>query len=112
MDDELERIIEELIDLLVDEYYQNRKSELVWEALWLEGNYKLIETLRLAETGQLGTVIIPDEGFSPNIRIHSLVMDWLYANRINTLNVSFEIRQLEQACTWRLQMVPLFRRHF
>lgn len=100
MDDELERIIESLIDLLVDDYYRER-STLVWEALWLEGNYKLIETLRLAELGVLTVVIVPDRGFSKYERVHDLVCHWCLAHKIDTLHVASEIESLELACTWR-----------
>jgi hypothetical protein len=106
MDDELERIIEDLIDLLVAEYfqYQQHRSEILWQALWLEGNYKLIETLRLAEIGDFKTVIIPDEGFSTNMCLHYLVLDWLDTHHINTLSVSSEVKELERACSWRIQV--------
>jgi hypothetical protein len=99
--DELERIIEALIDLLIADYRREHRSQLVWEALVLDGNYKLIETLRLVELGHLKTVILPDTGFSTNHRVHLLVIDWCRDHDVCLLNVSATIRYLEAACTWR-----------
>jgi hypothetical protein len=99
----LERIIEELIEELIQEYYRQHRSELVWEALVLDGNFSLITTLHYAEmkTPGFGTIVTPVEGFSQNDKIHNLVISWCHEHDIATLSVLGEIAYLENACTWR-----------
>lgn len=97
--DKLERIIEELIDLLLKEYSHTKNCELLWEALWLNGDYALLEKLRKAEINfpGFGTLIVPKEGFSPCNWIHNLVIDWCKIHKIHLLNVAIEIAKLELA---------------
>jgi hypothetical protein len=99
MNDELERIIEQLIDDLVTRFELYHETHTLWEALWLDGNYDLIDKLYLAEikTPGFGTIIVPREGFSSHDRIHNAVLDWLHSHEINVCNPSLEITKLTRA---------------
>jgi len=95
----LEQLIEQLIDDLCDRYEKMHKTEILWEALWLDGNFSLIDKLSRAEKHEagFGTIVVKKEGFSANNRVHNLVLSWLKQNRINTFNPGLEITRLERA---------------
>jgi hypothetical protein len=110
VNDELERIIEELINTLCNEYQKQHRSKLLWEALVLDGNFSLIQKLHSAEINFPGyaTIVVPFGGFSDNDRIHNMVLDWCKEHHIRTFNVNRHIALLEQSQTWAKCTVTTF----
>jgi len=75
----------------------------IWNLLTYEGNFELIDKLHKAEIKEPGylTIVVPEEGFSPDDEVHNLVIDWLKAHKyINVLNTRKEIYELEQSRSW------------
>ena len=75
----------------------------IWTLLASEGNFKLIDRLHKAEAKEPGylSVVVPEEGFSPDDEVHNHVIDWLKAHKyINVLNTRKEIYELEQSRSW------------
>lgn len=71
----------------------------LWAALASEGKFELIERLRralLREPGY-GTIVVTKEGFSENDHTHNLVIRWLKAHKIHTMNVIYEVEHLKMA---------------
>jgi len=71
----------------------------LWTTLTLENNHSLISKLSRAEKHETGfnTIIIPKEHFSENLSTHKTVIQWLVNHKINTLDVNYEIKELEYA---------------
>jgi hypothetical protein len=103
MNDELERVIESLIDELCDQYERQHRSEILWQALVLDGNFTLLSKLHNAEIkfSGYGTLIVPTEGFSDNNRVHNMVIDWCREHKVRLFNVSHHIAILENAQSWK-----------
>jgi hypothetical protein len=110
MDDELERIIEQLINTLCNEYERQHRSKLLWEALVLDGNFSLVQKLHSAEINFPGysTIVVPINGFSDNDRIHNMVLDWCKERHIRMFNVNHQIALLEKSQTWAKSTVATF----
>ena len=106
MDDYLEKVIEQLISELCDEYERQEATHLLWEALWLSGNYALITTLFFAQT-ETHILSVPNAGFTDNCRLHNMVIDWCKRHSIRLFNAPKLIEQLERSCIWKS---PSFQR--
>ena len=74
-------------------------DETLWVALASEGQFELMERLRkaLLKAPGYGTIIVTRKGFSDNDRTHNLVIQWLKAHDIHSLDVMFEIGNLEES---------------
>lgn len=74
-------------------------DEALWAALASEGRFELIERLRkaLLRMPGYGTIVVTREGFSESDRTHNLVIRWLKAHRIHTMNVIYEVEHLKMA---------------
>lgn len=83
--DDLSRMIDDFIK-------QVCPTELLWERLATEGNFKLIRKLRRVEMGEpgFGTIVVPKEGFSESDDTHNLVLEWLEERDINVVNLGLE----------------------
>jgi hypothetical protein len=82
---------------------QELEASRIWALLAYEGNFNLIDKLHNAEIKEPGylTIIVPDEGFSPNDEVHNLIIDWLKGRKyINLINIRKEIFELKQARSW------------
>lgn len=71
--------------------------EDLWAVLALEGNFDLINKLRMAEAREpgFGTIVVTEKGFSENDVTHNLVLDWLKERNINIVDVPFIVGNLE-----------------
>jgi hypothetical protein len=98
--DYLEWLIEQVIDELCDEYERKQSSIALWEALWLTGSFSLITTLYYAFR-DTHVIVVPKEGFNPNVRIHNMVLDWCKLHNIRRFNPSNLLARLERSCVWK-----------
>jgi hypothetical protein len=105
MNDLLEKTIESLINQLCKEYNRKHRSELLWEALVLDGNFALVEKLHYAERKLPGynIIVVPFKGFSESDQVHNMVLDWCKEHKIKTLNILHEVAALERTQTWKTQ---------
>ena len=88
--------------MLKSMFYELEVSR-IWSLLTYEGNFELIDKLHKAEIKEPGylTIVVPEEGFSPDDEVHNLVIDWLKMHKyINVLNTRKEIYELEQSRSW------------
>lgn len=89
--------------MLMKKILQEIEVSRIWTRLAMEGNYSLIDRLHKAETKEPGytTIIVPDEGFSPDDDVHNSIIDWLKARKyINIINVRKEVYELEKSRSW------------
>lgn len=101
MDQELEDVVQALIESLKREYEQQQRqfrSQILWDALVLNGKFSLLQKLHNAEINFAGyaTMVVPPEGFSENDTIHNMVLDWCQDHKITVLNPGLEIERLER----------------
>lgn len=90
-------------DVKIGSLFYELEVSRIWTLLASEGNFKLIDRLHKAEAREPGylTVVVPEDGFSPDDEVHNLVIDWLKAHKhINVLNTRKEIYELEQSRSW------------
>lgn len=68
----------------------------LWDRLAAEGNWPLIEKLRMVEeeVGGYGTVVCPPKGFSDNDETHNAVVDWLQLRNVNVVCPDSLIKRL------------------
>lgn len=74
----------------------NFTPQSVWDLLAAENQLALIDRLRRVERGEPGyrTVLIPNEGFSKDPKVHQAVLDWLRDHNVNVYNCAQEIAEL------------------
>jgi len=100
--DYLERLIEQVIDELCNEYDRKQSTIALWEVLWLSQSFALITTLHYAYR-DTHILVVPKDGFSPNVRIHNIVVEWCKTHFIELFNSSNLVSRLERSCIWKAQ---------
>ena len=75
------------------------ETQDVWNSLISDGNLELIERLRHVEikTPGFSTIVVPQQGFSPQDETHNKVLDWLHQRDVNVVNPPLMILRMFKA---------------
>jgi len=105
----LERLVEELLQLpevstmlkiqpMSKRYYHAHKTEILWELLWYNGYYDIIEKLAKAEKDSLfSTIVVPKGGFTTDEVINAIILDYCKSKHFRVVDVYAEIQRLKDA---------------